>query len=176
MTRALQRAYERWLALERAGRDAAAEVALGRVFARLPLPAVPAGFAERVLARAGLAMPLAARQPALAMRLAVAICLALASSSLLLLPGALAVLGELAGLLRPIQLGLGLVTGVAQRFGEGVAAWRALSEAGRLLSDLAASPPVLAALTLGLLASAGAFRLLQRMVLAERSSGYAGSI
>lgn len=178
--RALERALTRWLALERAGRGAAAEEALARVFSRLPLPAVPAGFADRVLARAARTLPVLARRPAqlaLPARLAVAVCLALAGTSVLLLvPGALALAGELAGLLRPLELALGLLTGLAQRVGEGLAAWRALSEVGRLLSEIVASPPVLAALTAGLVASVGAFRLLQKMILPERSSRYAASI
>ncbi|MEM7351876.1 MAG: hypothetical protein AAF657_13845 [Acidobacteriota bacterium] len=43
-----------WIAAERGGRDADAELALERLFAALPLPEPSAGFAGRVLASAGL--------------------------------------------------------------------------------------------------------------------------
>jgi hypothetical protein len=46
-------AIDRWLAAERSGLDdAAAEAAFAELLAGLPRPAPPAGFAERVLARA----------------------------------------------------------------------------------------------------------------------------
>src|SRR3954452_6775260 len=49
-----QDALDRWLAAERDGRDGAAEAALLELFEALPLAAPAAGFADRVLVRAGL--------------------------------------------------------------------------------------------------------------------------
>ena len=49
-----QDALNRWLAAERDGRDGEAEAALLELFEALPMAAPAAGFADRVLLRAGL--------------------------------------------------------------------------------------------------------------------------
>src|SRR5947199_6972819 len=54
MRHSQQDALNRWLAAERDGRDGEAETALLELFEALPLTRPAAGFADRVLVRAGL--------------------------------------------------------------------------------------------------------------------------
>ena len=57
MNRKLDRTLNRWLRHERSGDDERAENELRRLLTALPPTTVPAGFAERVLAGSGVAVP-----------------------------------------------------------------------------------------------------------------------
>src|SRR5262245_65998595 len=90
-----QNALDRWLAAERGDRAAEAEGALRELFEALPLIAPPAGFADRVLVRAGLA---AARRDffaSRAVRLVLVLCLAATGFGALWLPPTLRALAGL---------------------------------------------------------------------------------
>ena len=86
MRHAQQDALERWLAAERDDRADEAEGALLELFEALPLVAPPAGFADRVLVRAGLQgakRDLFAWRP---LRIVLALCLVAAGFGVLWLP------------------------------------------------------------------------------------------
>ncbi len=169
MRRKLEKAVARWLGHERAGREAAGERALSRVFARLPRPLPSAGFAERVLLAAGLAPARARDLARLEVRALVALGCALSAVSIFYLPS---VLAALSATLRPhglVDLAVGLLVEVSQRVAAGFAVWDALHLAGRVLAEAASTPAVMASLALAALVSAGAFRVLQELVIPERS-------
>lgn len=179
MSRKLRSAVRKWLESERSGREEDADKALFQVFARLPEAPLPAGFADRVLARAGVApLPQRARLtfPAWALRGLVLVCLLLAGMSALLLP---TLLPALAGLFHPrlvLEVGLEALVGLLQRLGAGLAYWRAMSQVGGVFSSLVTTPPLFTALVTGILLSIGAFRLLHGLMVSERSIRYVGSV
>ncbi|HYX25972.1 MAG TPA: hypothetical protein VFC23_17590 [Thermoanaerobaculia bacterium] len=171
-------ALNRWLAAERdasleAG-DAAdvADAALREVFAALPQLAPAAGFADRVLARAGLQPATRDVFASRALRLALVLSLIAVSFGALWVPPAVRVLARLWTLSDAVQLGVralaegsrGLAT--ALRVGE----W--LFALGRALSVPLMTPQVMAALTAGLLVSGLAFRFLRDQLTGERSLSY----
>jgi hypothetical protein len=176
--RALHRAVERWLQVELGGPDSESERALVEVFARLPGPILPQGFADTVLVRAGL-IPARSPEPSWAtiwgLRAALSLCLALGALSLLMLPS---VLPAVLGIVNPGKLaefGLAAVVGGIQRLGVGLVVWRGFSSVGEVLSSVVSTPRVLAALGGSALLSIGAFRVLQGLILYERSSHYVSS-
>jgi hypothetical protein len=158
-----QDALDRWLAAERDDRADESEAALLELFAALPLAAPPAGFADRVLLRAGLQTAeqrhdLFAWLP---LRIALALCLVAAGFGALWLPP---VLRSLAGFLSVSSL----VMGAARATGEAahwmmsaLRVWDLLLTVGRALSQPLAQPPVMALLIAALLASSLAFRYLR---------------
>ncbi len=169
MKRRLEAAIRRWLGHELAGREVQGERALTRVFAVLPRPWPPAGFAERVLASAGLAPARARDLAGLEVRVLVGLACALSAVSIFYLPSILAALSATVRARGLIELGAGLLVELSQRVAAGFAFWDALRLAGRVLSEAAATPAVMTTLTLAVLVSAGAFRLLQELVIPERS-------
>ncbi len=175
MSRRLHRALRSWMRLELRGREERAEEALRRVFLSLPDLPLPAGLADRILARAGLS-PAPAAVPSLGLRLAVALGLLLVGLSVAVLPETLT---TAAGLLQAVswtEVALAALVGLAQRVGEGVAVWRALSDVGAIVAEALSSRTVIAVLTSSALLSAGAFRMLYGLMMQERRSHYAGSI
>lgn len=166
----LRRATASFLAAEAKADDAAAEAALRTLFAALPRTAPRAGFAERVLAVAGVAPPPAS--PVL--RWAAVAAVLLAGLSL----GALApALWALARHLEPAGLVAAGVELLATGFGiVEVAAplWRLALALSRTAGALLAQPPVLALLLLAA-ASGAALHRLSRSTLTDdfrRSSAY----
>jgi hypothetical protein len=168
MRQPTQDALDRWLAAERDGRADDSEAALLELFAvALPLAAPPAGFADRVLLRAGLQT--AERTDAFAwlpLRIVLALCLAATGFGALWLPP---VLRSLAGFLSVS----GLVMGAARATGEmahwmmsALRLWDLLLTVGRALTQPLAQPPVMAILIAALLASSLAFRYLRDHVVA----------
>jgi len=163
------RALAAWLQAEAALRAEEADRGLSELFAALPRPAVPAGFAERVMARAGLAP----RPDLLARRwarwtLGAAAGLS-AAASVFLLPAVRA----LVGLVSPADLvsaGSRATIGVVRWLAEGLSLWQALAAVGEALAHVAGQPAVLAAAAASVLASAGGLRALQRLLAAERSN------
>lgn len=159
---------ERWLEAESAGRDAAAEEALFRLIGALPMAAPSPGFADRVLAGAGVIVR-PWRWPA---RLAVA--------------GALLSAGLACAWLLPLAFGaVQLVTPgellasaahavieTVHRFAEALAVGRALASLGETLWRVATSLPVLTTLLLLTTIAALALRSLTELLTPQRSPEY----
>lgn len=179
MGRTLHKSVRQWLHEERLDRLDSAEQGLRRVFAQLPLPGPAPGFADRVLARAGLApepLLFGSISTAWAWRLAIALCLVLVTVTVLLTPGIVyVVFGSLKGD-SLAQIGTAALVGFLQRFGEGLAVWQTFSGAGRILASTLNTPSVYAALIFGSLFSIGAFRLLHGLMISDRGTSYATSI
>ncbi len=164
-----KKALQSWLRDEKAGRLAAADAALRRLFRALPLPAPPAGFVDRVMAAAGLA-PQPAWRPVLAWRLVLTAGLALAGGAAAIAP---ALTGAVLRRLSPgdlIGLGAGAVVETCRRFAEGLAVWETLGFVGGTIAEALSAPEVLAALAATSLLSAGGLRVLHGLLAVNRSS------
>jgi hypothetical protein len=155
-------ALDRWLAAERDGRADESEAALLELFAALPMAAPPAGFADRVLLRAGLQTAersdLFAWRP---LRVVLALCLAATGFGTLWLP---AVLRALAGLLSVnglVQAGVRAAGEAAHGLASALRAWDLLLTVGRAVAQPLSATPVMACLLASLLASSLAFRYLR---------------
>jgi len=172
MRQSRQDALERWLEAEREDRADAAEAALLELFEALPLTAPPAGFADRVLARAGLAE---ARQDLFAwrpLRVVLALCLLATGLGALWLPP---VLGFLAGLWSvggAVRGGLRVMTDAAGWLATALRLWDFLSMIAQALARPLAEPQVMAILVGCLLASGLAFRFLRDQITGERNWTY----
>jgi hypothetical protein len=177
--RKLNRALNSWLKLEQKGLNQQADEALVGLFARLPLEPIPAGFADRLMARAGFE-PVATSGVGwtanLGIRMVVSLCLALMALSLWLIPGYLPALLGLFNLATLTELAVGALVGVFHQLGFGLVIWRIFSTAGTIVSSTLSSPIYLMALFSAVLMSFGAFRLLHEIVVSERSSRYVSSI
>ncbi|HEV8238033.1 MAG TPA: hypothetical protein VGS57_01540 [Thermoanaerobaculia bacterium] len=158
----------RWLDAEARGEEAAAERAFAQLFAALPRPAAPAGFADRVMAR--MAGELA--RPAWPLERAALWLLAVCAAALYLVPRWLP---ELWDRLAPETWIGGLAT-LLVRTAHAVAAllplWEGFARVARWVALAAGSPQVLAAVALCALLAATAGRLLLG-VLDERSASHA---
>jgi hypothetical protein len=178
VNRKLNRAVRQWLQLEHAERPESAEEALQDVFSRLPLEPVPAGFADRLLSRAGLGSPVTAG-PSWAvfwgLRAAISLCLLLVALFLLVIPSYVPALLGIFNLSRATEMGVSALVGVFHQLGAGLVVWRALSVAGSIVSSTLSSPQDLTALFLAVLLSIGALRALHEVIIAERSTRYVGS-
>ena len=178
MTRKLNHAVRHWLQLERAGQPEKAENALQQVFYGLPEEAVPAGFADRVLTRAGLMAPALSEHSWAAywgIRAAISICLVLMALFLLVIPSYLPALLGIFNLSRAAEVGIGALVGVFYQLGAGLVIWRAFSAAGAILSSILSSPQSLTVIFLAVVLSMAALRVLHDVLVAERSSRYVGS-
>jgi len=178
MTRRLNRAVRQWLQLERSGRADLAEKALQDVFSHLPGEAVPVGFADRLLVRAGIVVGVGAKQSWAAfwgLRAVVSLCLVLMALFMLVIPSYLPALLGIFNLSRATELGVSALAGVSHQLGVGLIIWRTLSAAGSILSSTLSSPQYLAALSLAILLSIMALRILHEVIFFERSSPYVGS-
>lgn len=165
MSRRLQNAVDRWLRAERAAAGGS-ERALRRVFRALPQPPLPAGFAARVLAGAGLAPRPRVAVP-LAGRLGVGGALLLAATAAATAPRILAgVAGQFtAGDL--LRLAAGAVVETCQRLAEGLALWQTASSIGGTFAEALSAPPFLAAMLAAILLSAGGLRMLHGLLAVE---------
>jgi hypothetical protein len=167
---------ERWLAAERDDRAAEAEGALLALFEALPLVAPPAGFADRVLARAGLQAPaqdLFAWRP---LRVVLALCVIATGLGAFWLPPALRALADqwsLAGALRGGTRALVEAGGVLASL---LRLWDFVLTVDRALVQPLAAPQLLAMLLGGLLASSLAFRFLRDQITGERTWTYVDPI
>ncbi len=159
----------RWLAAERSGRDAEAEAALFELIGGLPMAAPAAGFADRVLARAGVA---AAPRLSRGRRFAVAAGLLAAGLAAFVLPFSVRLIPSLT----PSEIAAALADGLAalvSALGETLAfgQWLAgLLESGLLV---ATSPPVLLTLLAAATVAAAGYRWLNELLSTSRSPGYA---
>lgn len=178
MNRNLKNAVRHWLYLESSDRPESAEDALRRVFSRLPAEPVPVGFADRLLARAGLA-PVGASTPSWAafwgLRAALSLCLSLVALFFLAIPSYLPALLGIFNPSRATEMGVSALVGFFHQLGVGLVVWRALSTVGAIVSSTLSSPQYLAALSLAVLLSIGALRALHEVIITERSSRYVGS-
>jgi hypothetical protein len=163
-------ALDRWLAAERDDRSDDADAALLEMFEALPLLAPPAGFASRVLARAGLQE--IAMQSVFASRLLrLALVLSLIATGLgaIWLPPTLRALAGLWSLGDVVELGIRAVAAGSRGLAMVLGVWDWVFSLGRTLAEPLTSPQVLAALTLSLLVSGLAFRFLRDQITGERS-------
>ncbi len=160
----------RWLDAEARGEERAAEAAFAELFAALPRPAVPAGFADRVMAR--MAAGGLVERPAWPLERAALWLLAVCAAALSLLPRWLPGTWDR---LAPETWAGGLAT-LLVRAAHAVAAflpvWEGIVRVARWTALAAGSPQVLAAVALCALLAATAGRLLLG-VLDERSAGHA---
>ncbi|HEY2294826.1 MAG TPA: hypothetical protein VGM86_29335 [Thermoanaerobaculia bacterium] len=172
-----QDALDRWLAAERDGRDGEAEAALLEMFEALPtvgMTAPPAGFADRVLVRAGLrtaAVPadLFAWRP---LRIVLGLALAATGFGVLWLPPLLHFLAGLWSVGGAIQGGIRVLTDAGQWLATVLRIWDFLVTIVHDLAQPLAVPQVMAVLVLSLLASSLAFRYLRDQITGERNLTY----
>jgi hypothetical protein len=169
-----QDALNRWLAAERDDRAAESEAALLELFAALPLVAPPAGFADRVLVRAGLqtaAVPadLFAWRP---LRVVLGLALAATGFGVLWLPPLLHFLVGLWSVGGAIQGGIRVLTDAGQWLATTLRIWDFLVTIVHDLAQPLAVPQVMAVLVLSLFASSLAFRYLRDQITGERNWTY----
>lgn len=169
-------ALERWLEAEREDRPDVAEAALLELFESLPLAPPPAGFADRVLARAGL---VAARQDLFAwrpLRVVLALCLLALGLGSLWLPPVLRFLAGLWSVGGMVRGGLRVVTDAAGGLALAVRLWDFLLMIVHALVRPLAEPQVMAILLGCVLASGVAFRFLRDQITGERNWTYVDPI
>ncbi|HEY4564528.1 MAG TPA: hypothetical protein VIJ36_16210 [Thermoanaerobaculia bacterium] len=172
-----QNALDHWLAAERDGRDGEAEAALLELFEALPMVGItapPAGFADRVLVRAGLqtaAVPadLFAWRP---LRVVLGLALAATGFGVLWLPPLLHFLVGLWSVGGAIQGGIRVLTDAGQWLATTLRIWDFLVTIVHDLAQPLAVPQVMAVLVLSLLASSLAFRYLRDQITGERNWTY----
>lgn len=175
MYRSLEKAVNSWLKAESGGDPNRAEMALRRVFMRLPSHAPPPGLVEAVLRRLGLS-PVGLLSPpelTLSWKAALGLCFTLAALAAGVFPRIVAALWTGLGPGKVIDLGAGLLVDLSARIAEGIAVWGALSGAARAVSASFASPAMVAALAASALVSAVALRLLHTLMLPERNGRHA---
>lgn len=167
----------RWLAAEEDGRDGEAEMALLALFEASALPLAPsAGFADRVLLRAGLAAPVPAWQnlfAALWLRRLVMVSLLLVG---LCLPWLSEILRSVASITRIfwspgdlVRLGIEGLIAVSHGLVAALALWDWLLGIGRALAAPLATPAVALVLIGCLLVSLVAFHFLRDLITRDRS-------
>lgn len=170
----------RWLAAESEGQDDAAEAELLALFEALPPLMPPVGFADRVLARAGMAgvpepSPLPARWNPFAARwlqVAVALCLLVTGAALPWLTEMLRSLAGTASLWGPgdlVRVGTGALNAVTRGLVAALALWDWFLEIGRTLAEPLATPVVAVGMIACLLVSLVAFHFLRDLITRDRS-------
>ena len=170
-------ALERWLAAEREDRADAAEAALLELFEALPLMAPPAGFADRVLARAGVVGE--ARQDLFAwrpLRIVLALCLLATGLGALWLPPVLRFLAGLWSVGGAVRWATWGVAEAAEGLATALRLWDFLLTIVHALVRPLADPAVMAVLVGCLLASSLAFRFLRDQISGERTWTYVDPI
>ncbi|MEZ5333002.1 MAG: hypothetical protein R2991_13340 [Thermoanaerobaculia bacterium] len=170
VARDLQNAVAAWLRRERSGHPDA-EPALTEVYRRWPSPVVPAGFASRVLAAAGLS-PAVGWLPTWVWRWG------FAAGLVLVLAAGLQVVSLLGWVGRSGWLAEGAAAAVVflgRRLGDLEAVGGTLLRAGRVLSGALDSPWTLALCLCATLLATGAFLGLQTLLVWDRSARYANS-
>jgi hypothetical protein len=161
----------RWLAAEAAEDAERAEAALAALVAALPPQAPPAGFAGRVLARAGLA-PRRGLLGALWVRLTLGLALAGAGVAAAIAPE---LLRGLAASLDPAALlatGPRLLAVAAEHLVRCLDLGLKLLEVARVLAAPFTSPSAATASLAALLVAAAALRLLYHLIATDRSWSY----
>ena len=165
-------ALNRWLAAERESRSEEADAALRETFAALPPLAPAAGFADRVLARAGLQPETRDVFASRALRLLLVLSLIAVSLGAIWLPPTLRALARLWTLSGVVRLGARALAEGSRGLATALSLGEWLFSLGRALSAPLMTPQVMAALTAGLLVSGLAFRFLRDQLTGERSLSY----
>ena len=158
----------RWLNAERDDAEGT-ERALRRVFAALPAPPLPAGFADRVMAGVGLVAPPRAATP-MVWRLALAAALATAAMAVATVPPVAYGLLSRITTGDVLRLAANTVVEACQRLAEGLAVWQTVSSIGETFTEVLSAPPILIALLAATLLSAGGFRMLHGLLAIDRRS------
>lgn len=176
MRRSHQNALDRWLAAERDDRVEEAEAELFEVFESLPLIAPPAGFAGRVLERAGIQ---AARRDLFAsrgVRLVLALSLVATGLGALWLPPVLRLLAGIWSFGDLVRGWVQALVEASQVLASALRLWDLLLTIGRALTQPLTLPQVTAVLVVCLLASSLAFRFLRDQITGERNWTYVDPI
>ena len=176
-----QDALDRWLAAERDDHAEEAEAALFELFEALPQVAPPMGFADRVLARAGIAVPAAApaRRDLFAwrpMRLLLAVCLLAVAFGVLWVPPVIELVARFWSFGEAMQAGVDAMTGLVQGLASVLSMWEFARTVGRAVAEPLMQPRVMAALLGCLAVSSLAFRYLRDQVSGERNLNYVDPI
>ena len=162
---------DRWLNAEHQDRAEEAEAALQALFATLPPLRPPAGFADRVLLRAGLA-PVPVPQSLFAslwMRASLVLCFLALSLSLFWLPQTVRAFAGLLSLSDLVAMTTGAMVGACRWLGSAVGLWELFLTVGRALAAPLETPAVAYAMVLCLLVSMVAFRFLRNLIARDRS-------
>ena len=167
-----QNALDRWLAAERGDRPEEAEAVLTELFEALPLIAPPAGFAERVLARAGIQAVRRELFASRGVRLVLASCLVAIGLGALWLPPTLRALAGIWSVSDLVRGWVQALTGAARWLASLLRLWDLLLAFGRTLTQPLALPQVTALLLACLLASSLGFRFLRDQISGERNLTY----
>ena len=173
MRHSQQDALDRWLAAERNGLDGEAEAALLELFEALPLTSPAAGFADRVMVRAGLqaaaSADLFAWRP---LRIVLGLVLFATGLGVLWLPPVLRFLAGLWSVGGAVQGGIRALADASQLLAMARRLWDLLLTIVHALAQPLAVPQVMAVLVLSLLASSLAFRYLRDQITGERNWTY----
>ncbi|HKI00585.1 MAG TPA: hypothetical protein VKK31_01260 [Thermoanaerobaculia bacterium] len=169
-------AVDRWLAAERYDGDDQADAALLELFESLPLIAPPAGFADRVILRAGIPATRRDLFASRGARLAVAVCLVALGLGAVWLPPVLRVLAGFWSFGGLVQGGVRALADAAQWLATALRVWDLLLTIGRALTQPLTMPQVTAGLVVCLLISSLAFRLLRDQLTGERNWTYVDPI
>jgi len=169
-----QDALDRWLAAERHDQAETAEAALFELFEALPQVAPPAGFAGRVLVRAGL-QTAAARADLFAwrpLRIVLALCLVATGLGALWLPPVLSALAGFWSFSGLVRGAVWATTEAVHGLASVLRLWDLMTPIGRALAQSISVPPVMAILVGALLVSSLAFRFLRDQLTGERNWTY----
>ncbi len=169
-----QDALDRWLAAERHDQAEEAEAALFELFEALPEFAPPAGFADRVLVRAGL-QTAAARADLFAwrpLRIVLALCLVATGLGAPWLPSVLSALAGFWSFSGLVRGAVWATTEAVHGLASVLRLWDLMVPIGRAFAQPLSAPPVLAILVGALLVSSLAFRFLRDQLTGERNWTY----
>jgi len=162
---------DRWLDAEHQDRAEEAEAALQALFATLPPMGPPAGFADRVLLRAGLAPVPAPRSlfASLWLRASLVLSFLALSVSLFWLPQTVRAFAGLWSLSDLVRMTTGSVIEACRWLGSAVGLGELVLTVGRALAAPLETPAVAYAMVLCLLVSMVAFRFLRNLITRDRS-------
>jgi len=181
MRSADQDLLDRWLSAEQNDRADEADAALAALFTALPPLLPPAGFADRVMLRAGLAaVPLAvpARRSFFAslwVRAALTLCLLSIGVSVLWLPQMLRAIAGLLSVGGLVRIWTSSLVTACRWLGSALGLWDFLLTVGRALATPLETPAVALVLVSCLLVSLLAFRSLRGLITRDRSWTYVNS-
>jgi len=177
MRSADQDLIDRWLAAEQGDRADEAEAALAALFTALQPLQPPAGFADRVMLRAGL-VPERARRSLFAslwVRGGLTLCLLAMGVSVLWLPQTLRAFAGLLSVGSLVRIWTGSLVTACRWLGSALGLWDFLLTVGRALATPLETPAVALALVSCLLVSTLAFRFLRGLITRDRSWTYVNS-
>jgi len=177
MRSADQDLIDRWLAAEQGDRADEAEAALAALFTALPPLQPPAGFADRVMLRAGMVAVPARRSlfASLWVRGGLTLCLLAMGVSVLWLPQTLRAFAGLLSVGSLVRIWTGSLVTACRWLGSALGLWDFLLTVGRALATPLETPAVALALVSCLLVSTLAFRFLRGLITRDRSWTYVNS-